>query len=108
MCEYEYFYETLIRNPRAGTSSESLVFNVKYSARSRYTDGGICLDVMKTLWKPVYTVGMILQSIQSLLSDPNPNSAANPEAAQMLMADPKAYKRKVRRCAEMSVEATFD
>jgi len=56
----------------------------------------------------VFTVGMILSSIQSLLSDPNPASPANNDAAALLTSDPKAYRRRVRRCAENSLEAGFD
>lgn len=73
-----------------------------------YADGGICLDVMKTLWRPVFTVAAILQSIQSLLADPNPASPANPAAASMFNSDPKGYRRKVRQCAERSIEIGFD
>ena len=73
-----------------------------------YMDGAICMDVLKALWKPIYTVPMILQSIQSLLADPNPLSAANPDAAAMLEKDPKAYRRRVRKCAERSLEMGFD
>ena len=51
---------------------------------------------------------MVLQSIQSLLGDPNPQSAANPEAAKLLRDDPRVYRRHVRRCAERSIEAGFD
>lgn len=73
-----------------------------------YADGGVCMDVMKSLWRPIFTVSSILQSIQSLLADPNPNSAANPEAARLLNSDPKAYRRRARQCAEKSIERGFD
>lgn len=56
-------------------------------------------------WKPIYTVGSILTSIQSLLTDPNLASPANPEAARLLATNPKEYKRRVRRLAEKSVES---
>ena len=39
-----------------------------------YADGGICLDILQNKWSPTYDVSAILTSIQSLLSDPNPNS----------------------------------
>ena len=48
-----------------------------------YNDGNICLDILKDKWSPVYDVISILMSIQSLLNDPNPNSPANAEAAQL-------------------------
>lgn len=46
-------------------------------------DGHICLDVLKDKWSPVYTLRTILMSIMSLLSDPNPDSPLNGEAARM-------------------------
>ena len=77
-----------------------------------YADGGICLDILQNQWSPIYDVAAILTSIQvhivtsnsghaatvpcapqlqvetvsllqSLLSDPNPNSPANAEAARL-------------------------
>jgi ubiquitin-conjugating enzyme E2 A len=33
--------------------------------------GSLCLDILQDKWKPVYSVGTILTSIQSLLTDPN-------------------------------------
>ena len=44
-------------------------------------NGEICLDILKDNWKPVYSLRTILLSIISLLSDPNPNSPLNGEAA---------------------------
>ncbi len=55
-------------------------------------------------WSPIYTVETILTSIQSLLTDPNPDSPANPDAARMFAADKKKYHKKVRQCAEKSLE----
>lgn len=48
-----------------------------------YNDGSICLDILKNQWSPIYDVWAVLTSIRSLLSDPNPNSPANNEAAQL-------------------------
>jgi len=64
------------------------------------------LDILQDKWRPIYTVGTILTSIQSLLTDPNTGSPANPEAARMLTTSPKDYKRRVRRLAEKSVESS--
>jgi ubiquitin-conjugating enzyme E2 A len=69
-----------------------------------YTDGTLCLDIIQDKWSPIYTVNTILTSIQSLLTDPNPASPANPEAAQLYNADKAAYNKKVRRVAAKSVE----
>ena len=45
--------------------------------------GGICLDILKDKWVPVYTIRTIIISIISLLSDPNPDSPLNGQAAQL-------------------------
>ena len=45
-----------------------------------------------------------MSSVQSLLCDPNVDSPANPDAARLYTSDRKAYNRRVRKCAEKSVE----
>lgn len=70
-----------------------------------FPDGTLCLDIIQDKWKPIYTVSMILTSIQSLLCDPNNDSPANVDAARMMKTDLKEYKRKVRRLAQKSVES---
>jgi ubiquitin-conjugating enzyme E2 D/E len=47
------------------------------------TDGSICLDILKDKWTPVYTIRTVIMSIISLLSDPNPDSPLNGQAAQL-------------------------
>lgn len=69
-----------------------------------YQDGTLCLDIIQKQWSPIYTTSTILTSIQSLLTDPNPQSPANPDAAKLFSEDPKAYRRKIRAIAAMSLE----
>ena len=47
------------------------------------TEGNICLDILKENWKPVYSLRTIIMSIISLLSEPNPDSPLNGEAARL-------------------------
>lgn len=61
-----------------------------------FADGNLCLDIIADAWSPIYTVSTILTSIQSLLTDPNPASPANPEAAQLYQTNKKEYNKKVR------------
>ena len=83
--------------PRVRFTSEVFHPNV-------YSDGTLCLDIIQDQWSPVHNICTILSSIQSLLGDPNPNSPANPEAAQLFSHDKAAYKKRVRRCAQKSIE----
>jgi len=67
-----------------------------------YADGGICLDILRNKWSPTYDVSAILTSIQSLLSDPNPNSPANSMAAQLFKENRREYEKRVKACVEQS------
>lgn len=69
-----------------------------------YPDGTLCLDLIQDQWSPIYSVSSILTAIQSLLTDPNPASPANPEAAHLYNVDRKEYNRRVRRIAQKSLE----
>ncbi|KAI5480952.1 hypothetical protein MNV49_006762 [Pseudohyphozyma bogoriensis] len=67
-----------------------------------YANGELCLDILQNRWSPTYDVAAILTSIQSLLHDPNPNSPANAEAAQMFRENMATYVKKVRDTVEES------
>lgn len=69
-----------------------------------YPDGSLCLDIIQDMWKPIYTVDMLLTSVQSLLTDPNCDSPANPDAARVYRTNIKEYKRRVRRLAAKTLE----
>lgn len=67
-----------------------------------YSDGRICLDILTNQWSPIYDVHTVLASIQSLLSDPNPTSPANAEAARLYNENIEEYKKRVEECVENS------
>lgn len=67
-----------------------------------YMDGTICLDILQNQWSPIYDISAILTSIQSLLSDPNPNSPANSEAARLYEENRREYNRRVHVCVSDS------
>src|SRR6266496_1884352 len=69
-----------------------------------YANGELCLDILQNRWSPTYDVAAILTSIQSLLHDPNPNSPANAEAANLYRENRKEYIRRVKEIVETSWE----
>ena len=73
-------------------------FTCKLYHPNVFSDGKLCLDIVQDKWSPVYTVGTILTSIQSLLTDPNTSSPANPEASKTYSNDRKEYRKQVRQC----------
>jgi ubiquitin-conjugating enzyme E2 A len=73
-----------------------------------YRDGNICMDIMKNQWSPTYDVAALLLSIQSLLSDPNPLSAANAEAAELLTRSRAEYEARVKQIVLRSIELADD
>jgi len=70
-----------------------------------YNNGEICLDILQNQWSPIYDISAILTSIQSLLTDPNPNSPANSEAAKLWSENRREYNRRVTQIVEESWEA---
>lgn len=67
-----------------------------------YANGSICLDILQNQWSPIYDIAAILTSIQSLLTDPNPNSPANVEAARLYTDNRREYERRVMDIVEQS------
>ena len=73
-----------------------------------YADGAICLDILQNQWSPIYDIAAVLTSIQSLLTDPNPNSPANGEAAKLYQENRREYDRRVAEVVEASWEGEED
>ncbi|KAJ1898460.1 Ubiquitin-conjugating enzyme E2 7 [Kickxella alabastrina] len=82
-----------------------------------YDDGRVCISILHRAevdlsgyedlgerWSPAQTVETILISVIAMLSSPNDESPANIDAAKMWRENKPAYRRKVQRCVERSME----
>jgi len=98
-CFFNYMYILRTDTPCYPTNYAKN-FHVRFTV---YADGAICLDILQNQWSPIYDAAAILTSIQSLLSDPNPSSPANSEAAKLFVEDRREYNRRVKE----AVEATW-
>jgi ubiquitin-conjugating enzyme E2 D/E len=110
-------WEGCILGPH-NTPYENGVFNLKIKFSEKYpferpdikfttkiyhpnisTTGEICLDILKNRWTPSLTIKVVLLSICSLLSDPNPDDPLMPAVALM-------YKRNRERYNQIAKEFT--
>jgi len=60
------------------------------------SNGAICLDILKDSWSPALTVGKVLLSICSLLTDANPKDPLMPDIADQFIHDRKAFDETAR------------
>lgn len=86
------------------TKPPKVAFVSKLFHPNVYNDGRICLDILQNQWSPIYDVWAILTSIRSLLGDPNPNSPANGEAANIYNSNKNEYERRVKQIVDLSLE----
>ena len=49
------------------------------------------MDIDKDAWSPALTVGKLMLSLRSLLTDPNPHDPMVPEWANLFMKDREKY-----------------
>jgi ubiquitin-conjugating enzyme E2 D/E len=67
-------------------------FNTRVYHPNINASGSICLDILKEKWSPALSISKVLLSIESLLTDPNPNDPLVPDIANLYKKDLAAYK----------------
>lgn len=58
-------------------------------------DGNVCLNILRTDWKPVLTLSSVLYGLQLLFLEPNPDDPLNKEAAELLKRNKLEFQRNV-------------
>ncbi|KAH8239825.1 hypothetical protein KR032_008217 [Drosophila birchii] len=67
--------------------------------------GEICVNTLKKDWKPDLGIKHILVTIKCLLIAPNPESALNAEAGQMLLEHYEDYSQRARMMTEIHAKS---
>jgi ubiquitin-conjugating enzyme E2 D/E len=62
-----------------------VIFTTKIYHPNVGVTGNICLDILKDNWSPALTIGKVLLSICSLLTDANPKDPLVPDIADQYM-----------------------
>jgi len=64
-----------------------------------YPSGTVCLSILNEDegWKPAITLKDILQGIQMMLDEPDPESPAQADAYSLFKKDIGAYREKIRK-----------
>jgi len=106
-------YSGVIKFPSTYPTNPPVVkFTTKIFHPNVHEDGKVCISILHEgndvtgyeheieRWRPVQNVRTIFLSIISLLNDPNPESAANIDAAKMLRDNKKEYYLKIRKDME--------
>lgn len=73
-----------------------VVFATKVYHPNINGQGGICLDILKDQWTPALSIGKVLLSISSLLTDANPKDPLMPEIARQYESNRELFNTTAR------------
>jgi ubiquitin-protein ligase len=78
-------------------SPPKIKFITKMYHPNVYQNGNICVDILREdQWSPSLKISTALLSIRSLFTDPDPTSAANPEAGRLYVKNREKFDENVK------------
>lgn len=96
-CDSDYDGGVFVLNVNFGSTypynAPKITFETKIYHPNISLNGEICIDILKDKWSPVLTFYKVYLSIQSLLTDPNPDSPLNGDAGKLYKLDKKEYRK---------------
>lgn len=87
--------------PNYPFKAPTVIFLTKVYHPNINADGGICISILKDEWSPSLTIGKVLLSISSLLTDPNPRDPLVPEIARLYETNRPEFERVAREYTQM-------
>jgi ubiquitin-protein ligase len=67
-----------------------------YHPHVRSDDGMICADVYKANWTPILDIRYVIDTVLSIMLQPNPEYPFEPEIAQLMLDDEGAFLARAR------------
>lgn len=67
-----------------------------YHVNVNKTDGSLCADIFQNNWAPTLKMRYVIESIISILSQPAPEHAVEPEIASQMLNNPTLFYQKAQ------------
>jgi len=78
----------------------AIIFTTRIYHPNVNEKGGVCLDIFKDKWTPEISLSVALQSVYSLLGEPNPYDPFAPEIAKNYIEDKDGFIKIAREWTE--------